>query len=133
MRSRASNLAGALLLIAGLIPPAGSVAGGDAAWHYTLGEVRENQQGNFCNGADDVTELALIFRKYGVLPGFSALSGSPNCATRVGTFTPHEIVEVVVIEEGKPNEYMIRFLLVEMHGGERSYLVTTRDVMPANN
>ena len=51
---------------------------GSEDWYYTLGEQRQNQQGNFCPTQEDVSELAAIFRKYGVRPGFAALSNSPN-------------------------------------------------------
>lgn len=132
MRRRRTTPACILLALASVLATGPGMASGEI-WHYTLGEIRVNQQGNFCEGADDVTELAGIFRKYGVLPGFSALSHSPNCETRVSSFTPHEIIEEVVIERGKPNEYVIRFLRVEIYGGGLSYLVTTRNVMPAKN
>lgn len=131
MPSPSSTLFSALLALACVAGPA-SAAGGEGGWYYTLGEVRENQQGNFCTGPEDVAELASIFRKYGVRPGFAALSNSPNCAMRVSTFTPHEIVEVVEIAKGEPNEYRIRFIRVEVHGAGPSYLVTTRDVRPAD-
>ena len=62
-------------------------------WFYTLGETRANQQGNFCSTPGEVAEIANIFRKYGVRPGFSALSSSPNCELRVDSFTPLEIVD----------------------------------------
>lgn len=131
MRPQKPRLAAVLIALGGVIGPQLASAV-DAAWHYTLGEIRENQQGNFCAGLDDVAELANIFRKYGVLPGFSALSNSPNCETRISSFTPHEIVEKIEIEKGKPNAYVIRFLRVETRGGGAEYLITTRDVMPAN-
>ena len=98
-------------------------------WYYTLGEERANQQGNFCSSRGDVVEIASIFRKYGVRPGFSALSSSPNCEMRVDTFTPLEIVETVdVATKGAEHEYTISFLRVEVLGGGDSFLVTTREV-----
>lgn len=132
MRPQTRTLACALIALAGFLGPRPLPAGGED-WHYTLGEIRENQQGNFCAGLNDVTELANIFRKYGVLPGFSALSNSPNCETRISSFTPHEIVEEIEIEKGKPNAYIIRFLRVKARGGGAEYLITTRDVEPAND
>lgn len=132
MRPQKSRLAAVLIALGGVVGPQPASAAGET-WHYTLGEVRENQQGNFCTGPADVVELANIFRKYGVRPGFAALSHSPNCEIRVSTFTPYEVVEVVEVAQGKPNEYKIRFIRVEVHGGVQSYLITTRDVMPAND
>lgn len=132
MCSRSLKIFTLLLVFTGALAPRPGAAGGDP-WHYTLGEIRENQQGNFCEGLDDVAELAGIFRKYGVLPGFSALSQSPNCETRVSSFIPHEIIEEVKLAKGKPTEYIIRFIRVEIYGGGLSYLVTTRHVKPAGN
>lgn len=131
MRLQNPAIAGFLIALAGLGGARPAPADAEV-WHYTLGEIRENQQGNFCAGRGDVAELASIFRKYGVRPGFAALANSPNCEMRVRTFTPHEIVEVVEVAKGEPNEYLIRFLRVEIHGVGPGYLITTRDVMPAN-
>ncbi len=101
-------------------------------WYYTLGELRANQQANFCATRGEVAEIASIFRKYGVRPGFSALSASPHCEMRVDSFTPLEIVEEVdVITKGAEHEYTISFIRVEIHGGDDSFLVTTREVRRA--
>ncbi len=99
-------------------------------WFYTLGEMRANQQGNFCATRGEVAEIANIFRKYGVRPGFSALSASPHCELRVDSFTPLEIVEEVdVVTKGSDHEYTISFIRVEIHGGGGdSFLITTREV-----
>ena len=117
----------ALLLLLCLGFGTRATAGGED-WYYTLGEQRENQQGNFCLTEEDVSELAAIFRKYGVRPGFAALSGSPNCGMRVNTFTPREVMEIIQIKQGDENKYTLRFLRVELEGGDRQFLVTTRDV-----
>jgi hypothetical protein len=102
------------------------------SWYYTLGELRANQQANFCATRGEVAEIANIFRKYGVRPGFAALSASPHCELRVDSFTPLEIVEEVdVITKGAEHEYTISFIRVEIHGGDYSFLVTTREVRAA--
>ncbi len=117
----------ALLLLA-----AAHVSSAAEIWFYTLGEMRANQQGNFCATRGEVTEIANIFRKYGVRPGFSALSASPHCEMRVDSFTPMEIVEEVdVITKGADHEYTISFIRVEIHGGGDSFLITTREVRAA--
>ena len=116
----------ALLLAVFSISPAAE------SWYYTLGESRANQQANFCATRGEVAEIANIFRKYGVRPGFSALSASPHCELRVDTFTPLEIVEEVdVITKGAEHEYTITFVRVEIHNGDHSYVVTTREVRAA--
>ncbi len=115
-----------LLLVAAHVSSAAEI------WFYTLGEMRANQQGNFCATRGEVTEIANIFRKYGVRPGFSALSASPHCEMRVDSFTPMEIVEEVdVITKGADHEYTISFIRVEIHGGGDSFLITTREVRAA--
>ena len=118
----------ALLLLA-LLPAVSAAASAAEIWFYTLGEMRMNQQGNFCTTRGEVTEIAGIFRKYGVRPGFSALSASPHCEMRVDTFTPMEIVEEVdVVTKGAEYQYTISFIRVEVEGGGDSFLITTREV-----
>ncbi len=116
------------LLALSCLTTGATATAGSEDWYYTLGEQRQNQQGNFCLTQEDVSELAAIFRKYGVRPGFAALSNSPNCGLRVNTFTPREVIEEVQIKKGDENIYTIRFLRVEMKGGDHEFLVTTRDV-----
>jgi hypothetical protein len=121
-----ASAAPALLLAVSPISSAAEI------WYYTLGELRTNQQGNFCATRGEVAEIANIFRKYGVRPGFSALSASPHCELRVDSFTPLEIVEEVdVVTRGAEHEYTISFIRVEIHGGDHSFLVTTREVRGA--
>lgn len=123
-----------LLAVAGLalLPMTPFISSAAEIWFYTLGEMRANQQGNFCATRGEVTEIANIFRKYGVRPGFSALSASPDCEMRVDSFTPMEIVEEVdVITKGAEHEYTISFIRVEIHGGGDSFLITTREVRGA--
>ncbi len=117
----------ALLLLA-----SAHVSSAAEIWFYTLGEMRANQQGNFCTTEGEVSEIASIFRKYGVRPGFSALSASPHCELRVDSFTPLEIVEEVqVVTKGTEHEYTISFIRVEIQGGGDSFLITTREVRAA--
>lgn len=98
-------------------------------WFYTLGQMRADQQGNFCTTRTEVAEIANIFRKYGVRPGFSALSSSPHCEMRVDSFTPLEIIEEVdIVTKGSEHEYTISFVRVEIQGGGDSFLITTREV-----
>ncbi len=116
----------ALLLAIPQLSPAAEI------WFYTLGEMKANQQGNFCTTRGEVAEIANIFRKYGVRPGFSALSASPHCEMRVDSFTPMEVVEEVdVVTKGAEHEYTISFIRVEIHGGGDSFLITTREVRAA--
>lgn len=116
----------ALLMAVSSVCPAAEV------WYYTLGELRTNQQANFCATRGEVAEIANIFRKYGVRPGFSALSASPRCGVRVDSFTPLEIIEEVdVVTKGAEHEYTISFIRVEIHNGDHSYVVTTREVRAA--
>ncbi len=118
----------ALLLLAPLLALS-AVSSAAEIWFYTLGEMRANQQGNFCTTRVEVTEIAGIFRKYGVRPGFSALSASPHCEMRIDSFTPLEIVEEVdVITKGNEHQYTISFIRVEVEGGGDSFLITTREV-----
>lgn len=101
----------------------------DENWFYTLGELRANQQGNFCTTHGEAIEIANIFRKYGVRPGFSALSNSPECELRVDSFTPLEIIEEIdIVAKDADYEYTISFIRVQIHGRSDSVLVTTREV-----
>lgn len=99
-------------------------------WSYAIGQTRDEQQANFCEARADIEEIAGIFSRYGPRAGYSALSGSPGCAVSVKSFTPREVLITVVVSEGKPGEYRIRFVEIESDGGEVMYLVTTRDVVP---
>lgn len=98
-------------------------------WHYTIDEVREQQQANFCADRRDVESIVDVFTAHGARTGYAALSGSPGCEVAVRTFTPRRVVSAVTIAEGEPGEYTIRFVEVESDRGERIYLITTRDVV----
>ncbi len=99
-------------------------------WHYTLGEERRAQQAHFCVDSTEVLALAGIFRDKGPRPGFFALKQLFDCATRIDTFTPLEIVEEVAIATQQSGTYTVTFVRVRLDSGATSYLVTTRAVQP---
>lgn len=106
-----------------------SVAGAaDGNWHYTIDQLRENQQANFCESQEDAEEIAGIFERFGPIAGYAALSSASDCAIAVYSFTPRKVLTTVVISEGKPSEYLLRFVEIEDVDGGIRYLVTTRDV-----
>jgi len=104
-------------------------AAADGDWHYTIDQARERQQANFCNSSASVEKIAGIFESSGPRAGYSALSGSADCAIAVHTFTPRRVLRAVTNSEGKPGEYVVRFVEVENARGQVMYLVTTRDVV----
>jgi hypothetical protein len=104
-------------------------AAADGDWHYTIDQAREQQQANFCNSSASVEKIAGIFEGSGPRAGYSALSGSADCAIAVHTFSPRRVLRAVTISEGKPGEYVVRFVEVENAHGQVMYLVTTRDVV----
>ena len=57
------------------------------------------------------------------------MSTAPHCRIAVHSFIPRRILTTVVISEGKPGEYVVRFVEVENDEGDIMYLVTTRDVV----
>ena len=97
--------------------------------HYTIDQPREMQQANFCDSKKGAEEIAGIFNRFGPRPGYAALSTSPHCTIAVRSFTPRRILTTVTISQGKPGEYMVRFVEVENDDGDVMYLVTTRDVV----
>ena len=101
--------------------PSLSVADG-----YTFGEPRVGQQANFC--LDEVTALAVaeVFREQGARPGYAALSQSPDCRLKVLDFTPRTMLTRIEIEGD--DRYWVNFVAVDLAGGGRSVLVTTREV-----
>ena len=104
-----------------------AAAGGNQ--HYIIDQPREKQQANFCTSRQSIEEIAGIFDRLGPRPGYTALSASPDCFIAVHTFTPRRVLAVVTISEGKPGEYMVRFVEVENAFGDTMYLVTTRGVV----
>ena len=105
-----------------------SAASGDT-WHYTLDQVREEQQANFCDSKKSIEEIAGIFNTSGPRSGYAALSASPDCRVTVHSFTPRRILTTVTISKGKPGEYTLRFVEVENDRGDVLYMVTTRNVV----
>ena len=107
------------------------VAAQNPPWFYTLGEARENQQANFCRTETSAHKVADVFEEFGPRPGYAALQATDRCWVAVETFTPQVMLREVIIEKGKPNEYLVRFVEVELSNGETAYLVTTREVKAA--
>jgi len=105
-------------------------AGQADTWSYTLHEPRAGQQANLCRERGEALRLARIFERQGPRPGYEALTQSPQCRTRVVTFTPRAVLRRVIISEGAPGEYAVSFVEVRTAGGETAYLVTTRRVRP---
>ena len=105
------------------------LAAADGSWHYTIDETRQEQQANFCASLEDAEAIAAIFERFGARAGYAALSGSPDCAVAVHTFTPRKILKVLTISEGKEGEYQVYFVEVVDPRGDILYLVTTRDVV----
>ena len=105
-----------------------AAGGGEQSWHYVIGESRVGQQGNFCLTEEDTLEIAHIFEKFSPRTGYSALANSPNCGTRIESFTPQRVVKRITVAEGKPAEYRLSFVEVITADGDTRYLVTTREV-----
>ncbi|MGI9335693.1 MAG: hypothetical protein ACR2RL_21315 [Gammaproteobacteria bacterium] len=118
-------LTGTLLVGAAAPPQARS----DDPWSYRLGELRADQQANFCDSEDEVMEVARIFEKFSPRTGYSALADAPGCATAVRSFTPRRLVKALTLAAGEANEYQIRFIEVHTPEGDELYLVTTRALM----
>ncbi len=123
-----SRSATALLLTAAL----GGVASADQSWSYTIGETWIDQQANFCASRAESLRIAEVFEERGARAGFSALDESIECRLRVETFMPEALLREVVISQGEPGEYTVRFVRVRLDGGETRFLVTTRAVRIAN-
>ena len=104
-----------------------AAAGG--SWHYTIDQLRKEQQANFCRSKEGVAEIAGIFTRFGPRAGYAALSTSSDCGIAVHSFTPRRVLTIVTISKGKPGEYIVRFVEVENVHGDVMYLVTTRDVV----
>ncbi|MFQ5995083.1 MAG: hypothetical protein ACE5K1_08295 [Acidiferrobacterales bacterium] len=97
-------------------------------WHYTLGQLKADQQANFCLDESTVHDIARIFTDRGPRAGYAALDRSSGCFIRVASFTPKKVVKRVTIETGSGGDYTITFVKVRMADGRTQYLVTTRDV-----
>ncbi len=76
--------------------------------------------------------IAEVFVDRGARAGFSALDESIECRLRVETFMPEALLREVVISQGEPGEYTVRFVRVRLDVGETLFLVTTRAVRTAD-
>ncbi len=116
---------GALAAIA-----AGPSLAADGPWGYRLGERHPARQVNLCETEAEARELAGIFRKYGVRPGFAALSNAPACARRVAAVEPLEVLETIVVSPDSAEAYRVTFVRVRIEGeATLPVLVTTRPVV----
>ena len=95
-------------------------------WGYKLGEPGEPRQGNFCDDRQAALEIAGVFDRYGARTGFSALSNTPSCATRVHAVTPESLIRQVKIKLDGGGSYLVNFIQVQASDGSRPVLVTTR-------
>lgn len=98
------------------------------AWHYVLNEQHPERQANFCASEADVRDVVMIFERFGPRTGYAALSGTDRCFIVVNAFTPLRVVEEIVIAEGEPSEYRMRFVEGHDENGKVLFLVTTREV-----
>ncbi|MDX1433760.1 MAG: hypothetical protein R3286_15060 [Gammaproteobacteria bacterium] len=105
-----------------------AASGAQEIWYYVIDVAQPARQVNFCVSEADVRGLVSIFERFGPRTGYSALAESTTCYIAVIEFTPRRIVEEIVIAEGKPEEYRMRFVEGQNENGETLYLVTTREV-----
>ena len=115
-------------VLAALLSGIGVQALATQPWGYKIGTEKRAQQANFCATSDAVEELSTIFAKFGPRTGYTALSELPECTIALETFTPVRIAKRVTVSEGTPDEYVLSFVEVRTHTGERRYLVTSRGV-----
>lgn len=101
-------------------------------WSYVIGEMRVEQQANFCDSEAAVDELAVIFRRFGPQTGFSALSSAPECSLRVHSFTPVALQQSVPIKLESGEMYLVNAIRVVLRDGQTRYLITTRHLQEAN-
>lgn len=99
-------------------------------WGYQIGESGKPRQGNFCNDRAAALAIAGVFDQYGARTGFSALSNTPSCATRVHAVTPESLIRQVEIKLDGGDSYFVNFIQVQASDGSRPVLVTTRHLLP---
>ena len=104
------------------------LSAGVLAWEYTLGQVRHQQQANFCDNESDAREIARLFKDFSPQTGYSALSSAAACATKIATFTPVRILVAIGIATGEPIQYTLSFVEVHLDEGTTAYMITTRAV-----
>ncbi len=102
------------------------------SWSYTIGQMRVDQQANFCDNQATVDELAAIFQRFGPQTGYSALAGAPDCSLRVHSFTPVELKKSIRVKLESGDYYTINTIRVELEDGQTLYLFTTRKLQEAN-
>lgn len=102
------------------------------SWGYVIGQLRSEQQANFCDTEAAVDELSDIFSRYGAQTGFSALASSPDCSLRVHSFTPVALKKAIKIKLESGEFYTINTLSVILEDGRTSYLITTRELKESN-
>ena len=102
------------------------------AWSYVIGELRVEQQANFCDSVAAVDELAVIFRRFGAQTGFSALSSAPECRLEVHSFTPAALQQSVPIKLESGETYLVNAIRVVLQDGRTRYLITTRHLQDVN-
>ena len=101
-------------------------------WSYVIGQMRSDQQANFCDTEAAVDELAAIFQRFGPQTGFSALASAPDCALKQHSFTPVALKKSIQIKLKSGDYYTINTLRVVLHNGQTSYLITTRKLKETN-
>ena len=97
-------------------------------WSYVIGQLRSEQQANFCDTEAAVDELAGIFARFGAQTGFSALAASPDCSLRIHSFTPVALKKAIKMKLESGEYYTINTLSVTLEDGRTSYLITTREL-----
>ena len=97
-------------------------------WGYTVGELRSDQQANFCFSEAAALEIAGLFERFSPRTGYTALADSPDCTIAVHSFVPQAILAVVEIEPGEADAYRFTFLRVRTTAGRTLFLITTREV-----
>jgi len=105
---------------------AGDADAVSGTWGYRLDHEHSARQGNFCNDPASALEVATIFERFGPRTGFSALSSSPACSTRVHAVTPRALLREVRVPLDSGGAYFVRFIQVDARDGSAPVLVTTR-------
>ena len=98
-------------------------------WGYKIGEPGKPRQGNFCDHREAALEIADVFDRYGARTGFSALSNTPTCATRVHAVTPKSLIRQIEIKLDGGGSYFVNFIQVQASDGSHPVLVTTRRLL----
>ena len=119
----------AIVLAIALAGAAHAQTSSNGVWGYVVGATHPARQGNFCNDEGSAREIAGIFERFGARTGFSALSSSKDCSTRVHSVTPEALIERVRIPLDGGGEYFVSFIQVQAEDGTRPVLITTRQLI----